>query len=78
MHASVLRLYNKHDLSSQSPRKEYADRVRLQYEFARDNASAAGLGNISDIGVDPKLNTELSRNVIIGNFALNHNFSWDN
>lgn len=70
MHASVLRLYNKHDLSSQSPRKEYADRVRLQYEFARDNASTAGLGNISDLGSDPKAGNELSRNVIIGKTVI--------
>ena len=52
MYSSVMRLYNKHDLGSESLRKEYADRVRLQYEFARDNIPLAGLG--SEISTDPR------------------------
>ncbi len=48
---SVVRMYDKYQLAHESSRTEYADRVRLQFEFARDNLISHGepLGDSSRI-----------------------------
>ena len=56
MHHTVIRLYDKYELASESPRSENADKVRHQYEFARDNISSAGIPTDMS-GVDPKISS---------------------
>ena len=40
---TVIRLYDKHELAYASAKDPYADRMRSQYEFARDNIGSLGI-----------------------------------
>jgi hypothetical protein len=51
----VIRLYDKYELGHESSRTEYADRVRLQFEFARDNLAKGGV-NVENLGESSKVN----------------------
>jgi len=51
----VIRIYDKYELGHESSRTEYADRVRLQFEFARDNLASHGL-NIETLGESSRIN----------------------
>jgi hypothetical protein len=52
---TVIRLYDKYELGHESSRTEYADRVRLQFEFARDNMTSSGM-NFDTMGESSKIN----------------------
>jgi hypothetical protein len=49
MYNTVIRLYDKHELAFASFKDSYTDRMRSQFELARDNISTLGLGQ-SDLG----------------------------
>lgn len=46
---TVLRLYDKYELAYSSPRDEYNDKMRSQYDFARDNIQTLGVA-IESVG----------------------------
>ena len=54
---TVIRLYDKYELGHESSRTEYADRVRLQFEFARDNLAKGGL-SVENLGESSKVNAQ--------------------
>jgi hypothetical protein len=71
---TVIRLYDKHELAAESPRHEYAERVRLQFEFARDNISYNGIPLNDASGLDPKLNPQNLTQVLISKLVISHYF----
>ncbi len=40
---TVIRLFDKHELSYNSPRDEYTEKMRSQYEYAKDNIVTLGI-----------------------------------
>lgn len=56
MYTTVIRLYDKHELAFSSTKDPYTDRMKSQYDFARDNLGSLGL-NLADLGEPGKINS---------------------
>ncbi|CDW81299.1 atp-dependent metalloprotease family protein [Stylonychia lemnae] len=59
-----LELYDKYELASESPRYEQAEKVRHQYEFARDNLALSGIAMDGQVG-DQKMNSQTFAQLIL-------------
>ena len=53
----MIRLFDKNELAYASTKEDYTDRMKSQYEFARDNIGTMGI-NMSDNGDSTKITSQ--------------------
>lgn len=62
---TVIRLFDKYELAFSSTKDPYTDRMRSQYEFARDNIGALGISGGDALGGDSTRVTSQNLNKIL-------------
>lgn len=65
----MIRLYDKYELAYSSTKDAYTEKMKSQYDFARDNIGAMGI-NLADMSAIPGQVNSQNLNKILFNGAL--------
>ena len=64
---TVIRLYDKYELAFSNSKDTYTDRMKSQFEFARDNIGSMGI-NMSDLGDAGRVTTQNLNKILFSKF----------